>query len=38
MQGKSCLNFKVIDEGLFAELAALTEAAAKLYSQALSHR
>ena len=25
MQGKSCFNFKTIDESLFAELAALTE-------------
>jgi hypothetical protein len=33
MQGKSCLNFKAADPALFEELAALTEAAAKIYAE-----
>ena len=32
MQGKSCFNFKEIDEELFKELAELTKAAAKRFS------
>lgn len=32
MQGKSCFNFKAADEALFAELAALTKAAAEVYA------
>lgn len=32
MQGKSCFNFKVADEVLFAELASLTKEAADLYA------
>lgn len=32
MQGKSCFNFKAADPVLFAELAALTAEAARLYS------
>jgi hypothetical protein len=32
MQGKSCFNFKVADEALFEELAALTLEAAALYA------
>ena len=32
MQGKSCFNFKVADEALFEELAALTREAAALYA------
>ncbi len=35
MQGKSCLNFRAADGALFEELAALTEAAAKLYAEPL---
>lgn len=35
LQGKSCLNFKAVDEALFEELAAITEAAARLYSKPL---
>lgn len=38
MQGKSCLNFKTADPLLFEELAALTEAAAKLYAEPLQWR
>lgn len=36
LQGKSCLNFKAADEGLFEELARLTEEAARLYSRPVS--
>lgn len=32
MQGKSCFNFKVADEALFEELAALTKEAAEVYA------
>jgi hypothetical protein len=32
MQGKSCFNFKSVDEELFGELAALTKAGAKKFS------
>lgn len=32
MQGKSCFNFKVADEALFEELAALTREAARVYA------
>jgi hypothetical protein len=35
MQGKSCFNFSRIDEGLFAELTALTEKTAKVYPEVL---
>ncbi|MBH61325.1 MAG: hypothetical protein CL569_02515 [Alphaproteobacteria bacterium] len=31
MQGKSCFNFKSVDEGLFEELATLTEAGYQRY-------
>lgn len=37
LQGKSCLNFKTVDEALFEELAALTEEAARLYSVPLKY-
>lgn len=33
MQGKSCFNFSAVDETLFAELAALTEAGFQFYQQ-----
>lgn len=33
MQGKSCFNFRKVDEDLFAELAALTERAATRYPE-----
>jgi len=33
MQGKSCFNFRSTDEGLFSELAALTEAGFNDYRQ-----
>ena len=36
LQGKSCLNFRAADQGLFEELAGLTEEAARLYSQPVS--
>jgi hypothetical protein len=32
MQGKSCFNFKTVDENLFQELAKLTKAGAKTFS------
>jgi len=32
MQGKSCFNFKIVDDQLFQELAALTKAGAKRFS------
>jgi hypothetical protein len=32
MQGKSCFNFKAVDEGLFRELAALTRAGAARFN------
>ena len=32
MQGKSCFNFKVIDEKLFSELAGLTKAGAAKFN------
>jgi len=32
MQGKSCFNFKTVDEKLFKELAKLTKAGAKRFS------
>jgi len=32
MQGKSCFNFKTVDEELFRELAALTKAGALLFN------
>ena len=34
MQGKSCFNFKVVDEALFAELATLTERGVKRFREA----
>jgi hypothetical protein len=34
MQGKSCFNFKRVDEALFEELAALTERGARRFRQA----
>jgi hypothetical protein len=37
LQGKSCLNFKAVDEALFEELAAITEEAARLYSKPLQY-
>ena len=33
MQGKSCFNFKVIDEKLFSELAGLTKAGAAKFNE-----
>jgi len=36
MQGKSCFNFRNTDDALFKELAALTEAAARLYTEKLN--
>jgi hypothetical protein len=36
MQGKSCFNFKIPDEALFAELAVLTEAGAEVFSKPLN--
>ncbi len=35
MQGKSCFNFKEVDEGLFAELSNLTDRAVKRYPEVL---
>jgi hypothetical protein len=32
MQGKSCFNFKAVDEDLFKELATLTKAGARLFN------
>ncbi|MDQ0465024.1 hypothetical protein QO010_002808 [Caulobacter ginsengisoli] len=37
MQGKSCLNFKAADEGLFEELAAITQEGARLYAEPLTY-
>lgn len=37
LQGKSCLNFKAVDEALFEELGAVTEEAARLYSEPLQY-
>ena len=37
MQGKSCFNFSKVDEGLFAELSALTDTAATRYPEVLDH-
>ena len=33
MQGKSCFNFKVVDEALLTELAALTEKSYAWYQE-----
>lgn len=38
LNGKSCLNFKAVDEGLFGELASLTQEAARIYSEPVSLR
>lgn len=35
MQGKTCFNFKAVDEAAFGELAALTRAAAECYAAPL---
>jgi len=37
LQGKSCLNFRAVDEALFEELAAITEEGARLYSLPLKY-
>lgn len=38
MQGKSCLNFKKIEDGLFAELATLTRRCAEAYAAPVGRR